>query len=178
MKQNKKYLNINKRKHRRLPLVFVFSLILALLYFLYDQNFNHQSERIRVNLDYCIDGDSAMFNEIGETRFIMIDTPEKSTPEGLLVSDYVCRLLKEAQVIEIENDSYASLYDRYHRRLAWVFIDGQLIQATLASQGYVVRFFDYKGYSTNDAAKVGMNPKYVNEVVENLKKDNSYWGLY
>lgn len=100
-----------------------------------------------ITLERCIDGDTAVFNEIGAVRFLYINTPESTTkkePYGKDASQYTCSLLQQAKEITFEYDG--PIHDKYNRTLAWIFIDGQLIQTLIARQGYVQSFYDYGDY--------------------------------
>ncbi len=100
-----------------------------------------------ITLDHCVDGDTAVFNEIGSVRFLYINTPEstnKIEPYGKEASAFTCDLLSRAKVIRYELDG--PLKDKYNRTLAWIFIDDVLIQEVIAKEGYVVSFYDYGTY--------------------------------
>lgn len=106
------------------------------------------SHKERVELNRCIDGDTATFfiqQEEVKVRFLLIDTPELSHHDAYSqeAKDYTCRFLQEAKMIELENDGDQIEYDKYGRRLAWVFGDGRLLQEELALEGYVVKLYDY-----------------------------------
>lgn len=104
--------------------------------------------KITVELIKCIDGDTAKFTEVGTTRFLYIDTPESTRtiePYGKEASAYTCNLLKNAKTIQLEYDGPKK--DKYNRTLAWVWIDGKLIQKEIIKKGYVEKFYDYGNYS-------------------------------
>lgn len=100
-----------------------------------------------ITLKRCVDGDTAVFNELGTVRFLYINTPESTTkkePYGKEASTYTCSLLEKASVITFEYDG--PIYDKYKRTLAWIFVDGQLLQTMIAAKGYVRSFYDYGTY--------------------------------
>ncbi|MEH7454401.1 thermonuclease family protein [Gottfriedia acidiceleris] len=104
--------------------------------------------KITVGLIKCIDGDTAKFTEVGTTRFLYIDTPESTRtiePYGKEASAYTCNLLKNAKTIQLEYDGPKK--DKYNRTLAWVWIDGRLIQKEIIKKGYVEKFYDYGNYA-------------------------------
>ncbi|MFV0394674.1 MAG: thermonuclease family protein [Coprobacillaceae bacterium] len=108
-------------------------------------------ERYEVTLVKCIDGDTARFNVDGEetvVRFLYIDTPESTKevePYGEEASAYVSERLTNANKIVLETNLDGDQYDKYDRMLAWVFVDGDLLQVDIAKNGYVEKFYDY-GY--------------------------------
>ncbi|MFB7139984.1 thermonuclease family protein [Gottfriedia sp. NPDC056225] len=104
--------------------------------------------KFTVELVKCIDGDTARFTTVGTTRFLYIDTPESTRtiePFGKEASAYTCNLLENAKTIELEYDGPKK--DKYNRTLAWVWIDGRLIQKEIIKKGYVEKFYDYGDYS-------------------------------
>ncbi len=97
-----------------------------------------------VELDRCIDGDTARFiTEKGSesTRFLAIDTPETNHPQkgiepfGKEASDFTCQQLKNAKEIRLEFDDNSDRYDHYKRLLAWVFVDDVLLQSLIIEKG-------------------------------------------
>ena len=95
------------------------------------------AESNTVKLSKCVDGDTARFIIDGKeysTRFLAIDTPEtkhpkkKVEPYGKEASNYTCNSLKKASKIVLEYDSNSTKEDKYGRRLAWVFVDEELLQ--------------------------------------------------
>lgn len=108
-------------------------------------------ERFEVTLQRVVDGDTAWFDVNGEStkvRFLYIDTPESTKeiqPYGKEASNYTKEQLTNATKIELELNVDGDRTDKYDRLLAWVFIDGELLQEKLASQGLVKKFYDY-GY--------------------------------
>lgn len=118
------------------------------------------SKKFTVKLSKCIDGDTTYFrkvsepsyignkSEIGKTRFLYVDTPEstnKIEPYGKTASKFTCDTLKKAKKIELQYDGPKK--DKYNRTLAWVWVDGKLLQRELVKKGYVKRFYDYGTYS-------------------------------
>ncbi|WP_232818701.1 thermonuclease family protein [Exiguobacterium flavidum] len=99
----------------------------------------------------CTDGDTATFSINGKqvkTRFLLIDTPESTTkkePYGKEASAYTCKRLKAAKKITLELDG-KDKYDKYDRMLAWVWLDGKLLQEDITKAGLVEDFYDYGTY--------------------------------
>lgn len=140
----------------------------------------------KVKLDKCIDGDTASFiykNKTSKFRFLAIDTPESTTKVeeyGPEASEYTCNLLKNAKKIEIEFEENSSKQDKYDRYLAYVFIDGELLQEKVLYQGLADLKYEKKNYKYNDKLEranqhakdnlIGIysTKKYQEEVEENL----------
>lgn len=107
-----------------------------------------------IQLVDCVDGDTAKFMVNGKeekVRFLAIDTPETKHPNkpegyyGKEASEYTCTRLQEANeiVFEFEKDTH----DKYDRMLAWVWIDGSLLQQELVSQGYAEVKYEKNSYN-------------------------------
>lgn len=119
----------------------------------------NKAETINVTFDACIDGDTARFNLNNESikvRFLAIDTPEstnKIEAFGEEASNYVCDKLKNANSIVLETDANSDKYDKYNRLLAWVFVDGNLIQKDIIANGYGKVAYLYGDYKYTDILK-------------------------
>lgn len=116
-----------------------------------------------VKLSKCVDGDTARFIIDGKeysTRFLAIDTPEtkhpkkKVEPYGKEASNYTCNSLKKASKIVLEYDSNSTKEDKYGRRLAWVFVDEELLQKKLVNKGYAKVAYLYGDYKYTDELKM------------------------
>ena len=91
---------------------------------------------------YAVDGDTLLLLINGEkvtVRLIGIDAPEsvhpeaeKNTPEGSLAAQRLRELTSERRVT-LEYDAQQT--DRYGRTLAYVYLDGTLLQDRLLSEG-------------------------------------------
>lgn len=91
-----------------------------------------------------IDGDTAKFDVEGEivtVRFIGINAPEiahdgnEAEAYGDEASNFTTSKLQNAKKIELEFDEKAGKTDKYDRTLAWVWIDGELLQDLLIKEG-------------------------------------------
>ena len=120
------------------------------------------SNKFKVTLDKCIDGDTARFNIKGEVktvRFLSINTPEighddvKAEPYGEEASMYTCNLLKNASVIKLQYDPKRDHEDKYDRVLAWVFVDDELLQERLVSEGLAEVKYVYDDYKYSSKLK-------------------------
>ncbi|WP_455684524.1 thermonuclease family protein [Thomasclavelia sp.] len=128
--------------------------ILAIIGYNYyqDNKTIEPGERLEVTLNKCVDGDTAWFEVNGKNtkvRFLYIDTPEstnKIEPYGKEASDYTKEQLTNASKIELELNRDGDKTDKYDRLLAWIFVDGKLLQEKLAGEGLVEKFYDY-GYN-------------------------------
>ncbi len=104
----------------------------------------------------CFDGDTASFlidNEVYKVRFLAIDTPEihspytEKQPWSEEAKAYTLAHLSEANEIVLELDQESDITDDYGRLLAWIWTDGELLNAALVRDGYAqVRYLydDYK----------------------------------
>jgi micrococcal nuclease len=119
-------------------------------------------------LERCVDGDTAVFFINGtsySTRFLFIDTPESASqkePYGKEASDFTCSFLKDGD-ITLETDG-SSLFDKYDRLLAWVFVDDQLHQEEITNAGFVEDFYDYGNYQYEDRVRQAMTNARANAI--------------
>lgn len=127
-----------------------------------------------VTLSSCVDGDTAKFvfsdGSISSTRFLAIDTPETVKPNtpvqpyGKEASDYTCNQLTTAQEIKLEYDPGSDKYDKYNRVLAWVYVDGRLLQKELIEQGLGEVAYLYGDYLYTDILEDAENVAKINKV--------------
>lgn len=128
----------------------------------------------KVELYKCVDGDTFRIkinDEDVKVRMLAIDTPESVKEKeleyyGKEASDYTCNKLKQAKKIELEYDDNSDKYDKYGRLLAWVLVDGNLLQEELVKNGYAkvaYLYADYKYTSLLQEAqeKASMNSKGI-----------------
>ena len=110
----------------------------------------------------CVDGDTIKViinKEIKTVRMLAIDTPESVKPEnkieyyGKEAGEYTCNKIKKAKKIELEYDENSDKADKYDRILAWVFIDGNLLQKELVEKGYAKVAYLYGNYKYTDILK-------------------------
>ena len=93
-----------------------------------------------------------MDNEDIKVRFIGINAPELEHEESEAeyyseeAKDYVCKKLESATKIELEFDSNSDKQDKYERFLAWIFIDGNLLQKDIVRNGYAKVAYLYDDY--------------------------------
>lgn len=124
--------------------------------------FNINTGDNEIKLIKCIDGDTAKFSKIDKTRFLLIDTPEstnKIEEYGKVASKYTCNKLKKAKKITYEYDGAKK--DKYGRILAYIFVDGKLLQEEIAKQGFVKKFYEYKSfYKYKRRISKAINDKY------------------
>lgn len=129
-------------------LIIGFLLISLISYLLLTSN-----TKIKVELDKCVDGDTAWFkinNSRKKYRFLSIDTMELDTEFGKSTSHYVCNLLSNANNIEIEYSRYGERKDKYNRELVFVYIDNELLQEKLISEGFAKIKYVYAKYEYLD----------------------------
>ena len=109
----------------------------------------------KVIFSKCSDGDTAHFIINGEekkVRFLAIDTPEISSNDNYSkeASDYTCQSLKNAQEIYLEYDGNSDKEDKYGRILAFVHVDGVLLEKSLIEQGLARVYYIYGDYAHVD----------------------------
>ncbi len=101
------------------------------------------TDRIPVELSSTVDGDTAKFiynGKEGSFRFLLIDTPETKHPRigkqpfGQEASDRTKSLLMNANKIEVEFD-VGEKQDKYQRYLAYIYIDGEMVNEILVREG-------------------------------------------
>ncbi|MDF9824152.1 micrococcal nuclease [Breznakia sp. PF5-3] len=108
-----------------------------------------------VSLSRCIDGDTAAFLVNGKeekVRFLAINAPEytkKKERYGKESSAYVCDKLEAAEAISLEYEP-SNKRDKYDRLLAWVFVDGELLQEELVEEGLAEVKYIYGDYAYTD----------------------------
>ena len=112
--------------------------------------------REEAELEKCVDGDTTHLkvgNEVLKVRYLAIDTPEytkEKEPYGKEASECVCKLLSEADKIELEYDDGSEKTDKYGRTLAWVYADDRLVQIELVQQGLAEVKYIYGDYAYTD----------------------------
>ena len=120
------------------------------------------NKKYPAELEKCIDGDTAYFkigDEVYRTRFLYIDTPESIPhvePFGEEATNFSCEMMKNAKEIILETDG-PSLYDKFDRLLAWVWVDGKLLQEEITKEGLVKKFYDYGDYQYEEKLHQAMN---------------------
>lgn len=132
-----------------------------------------------VTFSKCIDGDTVevfLHNEKVKVRLLAVDTPESKHPDkgeepfGKEASIYTCQMVKEAKVLQIEYDLNSDRKDKYNRSLAWLWIDGTLLQESLIQEGLASVAYLYGDY------------KYVNLLQEKesiaKQKQLGIWSNY
>ncbi len=117
-----------------------------------------------VKFSDCVDGDTikVLIDKKERTvRLLAVDTPESVHPTkgveyyGKEASDYTCKMIKEAKKITLEYDADSDKEDKYERLLAWVFVDGELLQEKLIENGYAKLAYLYGDYKyTKELEKV------------------------
>lgn len=143
-----------------------------LLICLFSFYINIEAKSINVELDNCIDGDTAKFiyeDNIIKARFLAIDTPEINSPNniepfGEEAAKYTCDRLMSANNIVLEFDEKADERDKYGRYLVWVFVDDSLLQSELVSKGYAKVTYLYNEYKYNKEIKE------IEDIAKNNKK--------
>lgn len=146
-----------KIKNKKL-MVMIFVLVLGIMCYEYFQSQLPLNSSSGVQLQKCVDGDTAHLVIDGKeetVRFLAIDTPETVKPGtpvqpyGKEASEMTCGLLTEAKEIKLEYEE-SNKTDKYGRLLAWVWVDGELLQQKLISEGYAEVKYIYGDYKYTD----------------------------
>ena len=128
-------------------------LVVGIITFLLFINVSYALDEVK--LSKCVDGDTIKVkidNKEYTVRMLAIDTPESVHPEkkveyyGKAASEYTCNIVSNAKKIELEYDSGSDKTDKYDRLLAWVIVDGELLQDKLVSLGYAKVAYLYGDY--------------------------------
>jgi micrococcal nuclease len=123
--------------------LLVISIILILTTITIACSKQNDLEHVVVKLDKVYDGDtiSVIINGKSETvRFLLVDTPETSHPRlgvqpyGPEAKEFTKKLVESAEKIELEFD-IGPKRDKYSRLLAYVYVDGKMIQEELLKRG-------------------------------------------
>jgi len=113
------------------------------------------TEKDVVKFSKCVDGDTIKVILDGEertVRLLAVDTPESVHPTkgveyyGKEASNFTCDTIISAKKIELEYDEDSDKEDKYDRLLAWVFVDGVLLQDKLIQGGYAEVAYLYGDY--------------------------------
>ncbi|MBQ6840681.1 MAG: thermonuclease family protein [Bacilli bacterium] len=128
--------------------------IIIVMFLIGVSNVNADTSYEKAKFVRCVDGDTAVFKisqEEVKFRFLAIDTPETVHPTkeveayGKNASEYTCNKLSEAKEIIVEYEN-SNKTDKYGRSLAWIWIDGSLLQKELVSVGYGEVAYIYGNY--------------------------------
>jgi micrococcal nuclease len=112
-----------------------------------------------VKVDFCADGDTANFivgNQKHKTRFLAVNTPEKDPqlrevePWGNYASKFTKDALNNADEIILELDADSDVFDKYGRLLAWVWLDGKLLNYVLVDESLANVAYLYGDYKYTD----------------------------
>lgn len=140
------------------PAVWVGIVVLVVIGFVITTVFQPKNERSQATISTgavkyvrSTDGDTAVMSINGKdekVRFLLIDTPEtvkENTPVqpfGKEASERTKALLTRAKTVTLEHEP-GETKDEYDRVLAYVFVDGKMLQETLVEEGLArVAFFE------------------------------------
>lgn len=141
-------------------IIYIYTTALPLTYHISDKvklDVNYDGKEFvkdgigKVTLARAIDGDTAHFYSNGKyikVRFLGIDTPESTRDKqawGKAASNYTKNILENAKEIVLESEG--SRTDVYERYLAYVWVDGVLLNLQLVENAYTT-------------AKISTNKKY------------------
>ena len=127
---------------------------------------NQETEKVEVKFINSVDGDTAEFELNGETikvRFLAVDTPESVHPTkevqayGVEASNFTKEKLQNAKKIELEFDNNSDKTDKYNRYLAWIWVDGELLQDLLIKEGLAKVAYLYADYKYTEVLQESEN---------------------
>ena len=134
--------------------ILLFILLFVVIVFITNYIIKFDSnKKIEVELYKCIDGDTVWLerdNKKLKYRLLAIDTPELNEEYGNDSSEYVCNILNNANIIEVEYDVLSEKKDKYNRELVWLFVDGELVQSKLLENGLAEVRYVYNEYNYLD----------------------------
>lgn len=95
-----------------------------------------EKELTQVKLVNCMSANTQLVENVNtheymNIRLIAFDLSVENTSE---VDKYVCNILKNANKLEIELDNTEK--DQYNRTLVWLYVNDELLQNKLISEGY------------------------------------------
>ena len=111
---------------------------------------------IALNFVYAKEKVTLLDDKEYTVRMLAIDTPESVHPTkpveyyGKEASEYTCNKVTNATKLELEYDPNSDKLDKYNRLLAWVFVDGKLLQEELVESGYAKVAYLYGDYKYTD----------------------------
>ena len=183
-------MEFNFKKHKIFKSIIVILLVIFFSFFIY-LNLNKEERQFKVfdnifkndyNIDTSlvdnvtlvrsIDGDTAVFLVNGKeqkVRFLAIDTPEtvkentKIEEYGIEASNLTKKLLLNANEIKLEYEKLND-YDKYDRLLAYIFVDGKLLQEILVKEGLAKVAYIYGDYKYTDLLYNAQNEAKKNKV--------------
>ncbi len=94
-------------------------------------------EKKEIKLVNCLSSTNSWYEvdgKIKRIRLLAFDQEDGNLNEE--IDDYACNILKNAKKIEVEYDMKALEKDKYNRELAWIYVDGNLLQDILIKKGY------------------------------------------
>lgn len=115
-----------------------------------------------VEFKSCVDGDTikvTIDSAVYTVRMLAINTPELAHDKVVEeyyakeASEYTCNRIKNAKKIELEYDVKSDKTDKYGRLLAWVFVDGDLLEKELIEKGYAKVAYLYDDYKYAEELK-------------------------
>ena len=140
-------------KRKKLRNLVISVLVLLICAGLFCWSITRFSEGKRADFLYCLDGDSMMFKVEGkevEVRLLSINCPEISEEYGIEARDLSRKVLSEAEEIRLVEEERSTEFDKYGRRLYWVYADGELLQKILLENGLAKVDYVYGEYDLLD----------------------------
>lgn len=156
MARKKKKFKLNKTQTYAL----IFFLFMLAIFFINEFNLRYNKSPVSmselttkydVTFLYVNDGDTAVFldrdtKEEITCRFLAVDSPEIDEEGYNEAKSFTNMKLRNARKIVLELDPNSERYDKFDRLLAWVWIDGDLLQAKLIENDLVKIRYIYGDY--------------------------------
>lgn len=129
----------------------VYRPLFAILFFLWFVAGNGWAEWVKVR--HVLDGDTIILENNQHVRLIGVDTPEIKSKYNPRTEYYALQgkrfveQMVEGRMVFLEADDAQAPFDKYGRRLAYVYLENQtLLNRELIRQGYAeaIRSFPYK----------------------------------
>ena len=95
------------------------------------------AEKVEVTLDNCNSINQIWFKKgkkVIRVGLLAYDSGDTTIEND--IKNTICTKLQNATKIEIEYDPNNKTEDKYNRDLAWLYVDGNLLQEELISEGY------------------------------------------
>ena len=153
MADKKKKFRITRKMKKQIGLFLAFLILCFVIYGTFHKTqYEIEPSAFSEKYDavYQHDGDTAVFyiEEEGNVicRFLAIDTPELGEEGYDEAKRFTDNTLEKASKIVLELDPNSQRYDKYDRLLAWVWVDGELLQAKLIENRLAVIRYIFHDY--------------------------------
>ena len=112
------------------------------------------------------DGDTFQLDDGSKVRMIGINAPEKKDVYGLESKSHLESLILNKTVV-LKKDELSSDYDRYNRKLRYVYVDNSDINLRMINDGFAFAYLTYNFSKSEEYKKAQINSKAIR---------NGMWG--